>query len=66
MVFRLNTFRNLWPAVGKHVSTRLMNALPILDLTFLLNGGLNPMTSLRLFFCFGGLCDVGLNLSLKV
>ena len=37
--------------------TRLMNALPILDLTFLLNGGLNPMTSLRLFFCFGGLSD---------
>ena len=30
------------------------------------NGGLNPMTSLRLFFCFGGLCGVGLNLSLKV
>ena len=56
MVLRLNVFRNLWP-VGKHVSTRLMNALPILDLTFLLNGGLNPMTSLRLFFCFGGLSD---------
>ena len=48
------------------MSTRLMNALPVLDLTFLLNGGLNTMTSLRLFFCFGGLCGVNLNLSLKV
>ena len=28
--------------------------------------GLKPMKSLRLFFCFGGLCGVSLNLSLKV
>ena len=61
----INIFRNLWP-VAKHLSIRLMKALPTLDLTFLLNGGLNHMTSLRLFFCFGCLCGIGLNLSLKV
>ena len=45
---------------------RLMNALPISDLiTFLLHGGLNPMTSLRLFFYFGGLCGVGFELKFE-
>ena len=55
----INIFRNLW-LVAKHLSIRLMNNPPILDLTFLLKGELNHMTSLRLFFCFGCLCGVGL------
>ena len=46
---------------------RLMNALPMLVLTFLLYGGLNHIPFLgRLRFCVGCPCGGGLNSSLCV
>ena len=41
-VFLLKIFLNLWP-FGKHLSTRLMNTVPMLVWTFLLNGGLSKI-----------------------
>ena len=59
-------FVSLWPA-GKDLSIRLMNATPMLVLTFLLYGGLNRTTFLRrLRFSDGGCCGGGLNSSLNV
>ena len=50
-MFLLKIFLNLWPA-GKHLPIRLINALPMFVLTFLLNGGLNHITFLCLLrFC---------------
>ena len=63
-MFLLNIFLSLWP-VGKDLLMRLMNALPMLVLMFLLYGGLNHITFLRrLRFCVGGPCGGGLNSSL--
>ena len=58
---RFATVAQLWP-VGKHLSMRLMNALPIFVWTFLLNGGSNHIIFLRLLSWFGCLCGAGLNL----
>ena len=52
-------------AVENDLWMRLINALPMLVLTFLLYGGLNHITFLcRLRFCVGGPCGRGLNSSL--
>ena len=65
-MFLLNIFLSL-QSVGKDLLMRLMNALPMLVLTFLLYGGLNHITFLgRLRFCVGGPCGGGLNSSLCV
>ena len=65
-MFLLKLFVSLWPA-GKDLSIRLMNARPMLVLTFLLHGGLNHITFLRrLRFCDGGCCCGGLNSSLNI
>ena len=65
-MFLLNIFLSLWSA-GKDLLMRLMNALPMLVLTFLLYGGLNHITFLRrMRFCCGGPCGGGLNLSSRV
>ena len=57
----VETFRQFGPA-GKDLSIRLINARPMLVLTFLLYGGLNHITFLcRLRFCDGGCCVGGLN-----
>ena len=65
-MFLLKLFVSLWPA-GKDLSIRLMNASPMLVLTFLLYGGLNRTTFLRrLRFSDGGCCGGGLNSSLNV
>ena len=62
-MFLLNIFLSLWSA-GKDLLMRLMNALPMLVLTFLLYGGLNHITFLRrMRFCGGGPCGGGLNSS---
>ena len=62
----LNSFLSLWP-MGKDLLMRLMKALLVLVLTFLLYGGLNRLTFLhRLQFCVGGPCGGGLNSSLCV
>ena len=45
-MFLLNIFLSLWSA-GKDLLTRLMNAFPMLVLTFSLYGGLNHVTFLR-------------------
>ena len=48
--------------MGKDLSMRLMNALRMLVLTFLLYGGLNHITfPCHLRFCVGGPCGGGLN-----
>ena len=63
-MFLLNIFLSLWP-VEKDLSMRLMNALPMLVLTFLLYSGLNHITfPCRLRFCVGGPCGGDLNSSL--
>ena len=65
-MFLLKLSVSLWPA-GKDLSIRLMNARPMLVLTFLLFGGLNHTAFLRrLRFCDGGCCGGGLNSSLNV
>ena len=51
----------LWPSSGKHVLIRLMNTLRMFVCTFLLNGGLNQITFLRLLLWFDGLCGAGWN-----
>ena len=61
-MFLLNIFLSLWSA-GKDLLMRLMNALPMLVLTFLLYGGLNHITFLRMRFGCGGPCGGGLNSS---
>ena len=61
----LKIFLSLWPA-GKDLSIRLMNARPMLVLTFLLYGGLNLITFLFLLrFCDGGCRGGALNSSLN-
>ena len=60
-MFLLKLFVSLWPA-GKDLSIRLMNARPMLVLTFLLYDGLNHIILLyRLRFCDGGCCGGGLS-----
>ena len=62
-MFLLNIFLSLWSA-GKDLLMRLMNALPMLVLTFLLYSGMNHITFLHpMRFCGGGPCGGGLNSS---